>query len=114
VSPSLTITEAGEVDGARLNPHPGEILREEFLVPLGLTASRLARDLRISPARVGDLLHGRRAIRADLALRLAQYLGTSPQLWLNLQSAYDLALARDLAGETIAAEITPLAAPCAA
>ena len=77
--------------GKQLDPiHPGEILREEFMGPLGLSAHRLALDLRVPATRVGEIVRGRRAITADTALRLARYFGTSSDLWLGLQAEYDL------------------------
>ena len=74
--------------------HPGEVLLEEFLKPYGLTQKELARRLRVSYPRVNDLIHGRRGVTPDTALRLAQYFGTSPEFWLHLQLAYDLYRAR--------------------
>jgi addiction module HigA family antidote len=68
---------------------PGEILAEEFMAPHGLSQNRLARDIDVNPARVNDIVRGRSAITAAIALRLAKYFGTTPQLWLNLQSDYD-------------------------
>ena len=73
---------------------PGEILAEEFMAPHGLSQNRLAREIGISPARINDIVHGRSAITAGVALRLAKYFGTTAELWLNLQSDYDLRLAR--------------------
>jgi addiction module HigA family antidote len=73
---------------------PGEILLEEFMRPHGLSQNRLARDIDVNPARVNDIVHGRSAITAAIALRLGKYFGTSPELWLNLQSDYDLRRAR--------------------
>jgi len=73
--------------------HPGEILREEFMVPMRLTAYRLAKDLRLAVPRVNEIVRERRAITADTALRLGRYFGTSAQLWMNLQARYDLLLA---------------------
>ena len=72
---------------------PGEILLEEFMKPLGLSQNRLARDLDVNVARVSEIVRGKRGITADTALRLAKYFGTTPELWLNLQSDYDLRLA---------------------
>ena len=69
---------------------PGEILRDDFLEPLGITPYRLAQDIHVQQTRVGEILAGRRAITADTALRLARYFGTTPQLWMNLQAQYDL------------------------
>lgn len=73
--------------------HPGEILREEFMVPMGLTAYRLAKELNLPAPRVNDLVREKRAITADTALRLARYFGSSAQLWMNMQSRYDLLVA---------------------
>lgn len=73
--------------------HPGEILRSEFMAPLGLTAYRLAKDLKISAPRVNDLIRGKRGITADTALRLSRYFGNSAQFWIGLQSGHDLWLA---------------------
>ena len=73
--------------------HPGEILREEFMVPLGLTSTELAKHLRISVPRVNEIVRERRAITADTAMRLSRYFGTSPNMWMNLQTEYDLNLA---------------------
>jgi addiction module HigA family antidote len=87
--------------------HPGETLREDFMKPLGLSANRLAINLRVPAARVGEIVNEKRAITADTALRLARYFGTSPQFWINLQSNYDLELVEDANGERIASEIRP-------
>ncbi|EPJ6837662.1 HigA family addiction module antitoxin [Stenotrophomonas maltophilia] len=70
--------------------HPGEILSEEFLVPLGMSARALAAEINVTPARVSEIIAGRRGITADTALRLGRYFRTTPQLWLNLQTQYDL------------------------
>ena len=72
---------------------PGEILLEEFLVPMDISQTRLASDIDVPVSRVADIVHGKRAITADTALRLAAYFGTSPQMWLNLQASYDLRVA---------------------
>jgi antitoxin HigA-1 len=86
---------ANEKPAKRLDPiPPGEILLEEFMRPHGITQNRLARDIDVNPARVNDIVHGRSAITAAIALRLAKYFGTTPELWLNLQTDYDLWLAR--------------------
>lgn len=87
--------------------HPGVTLRQDFLQPLGLTADRLAIELRVPAARIGEIVHGRRGITADTALRLARYFGTSLQFWINLQSNYDLEVAEDVVGKRIADEIKP-------
>jgi addiction module HigA family antidote len=90
--------------------HPGEILREEYLAPLGLSANALARALGVTAARINDVVHGRRGITGDTALRLARYFGTDAQSWLNLQAAYDLRMAEIEAGKTIKREVKPRAA----
>ena len=73
---------------------PGEILIEEFMKPHGLSQNRLARDIDVNPARINDIVHGRSSITASVALRLAKYFGTTPELWMNLQADYDLRRAR--------------------
>ena len=79
----------------RLDPiPPGEILWEEFMRPNGLSQNRLARDIDVNPARINDIVHGRSSITAPIALRLGKYFGTTPELWLNLQSDYELRRAR--------------------
>ncbi len=70
--------------------HPGEILMEEFLIPLGVSQYRLAKDVSVAPRRINEIVHGQRSISADTALRLGKYFKLSPQFWLNLQSHYDL------------------------
>ena len=95
----------------RLRPiHPGEILREKFLAPLGLSASALAIELKVPPPRITELVRERRSITPDTALRLARYFGTSPEFWMDLQSAYDLKLATQESGVKIEAETSPRAA----
>ena len=87
--------------------HPGEMLREDFLKPLGLSVNRLAMDLHVPVTRMNDIVRGRRSITADTALRLGKYFGTSPQFWLNLQSNYELELAQDLVGAQIESQVQP-------
>ncbi len=82
--------------------HPGEILREELMIPRGLTAAQLARLLKVSSGRIQAVVRQRGNVTADLALRLARCFGMSPEMWLNLQNAYDLERARRKAGKTIA------------
>ena len=77
--------------------HPGEVLFEEFLTPLGLSQNALARELKIPPRRVNEIVLGKRGVSADTALRLARYLGTSAEFWLGLQADYELDVARDRA-----------------
>ncbi len=72
------------------NVHPGEILREEFLEEFGISQNRLGREIGMSPRAINEIVHGRRSITANSALRLAKYFGTSPEFWLNLQTSYDL------------------------
>ena len=80
---------------ARLEPiPPGEVLAEEFMKPLGVSQNRLARDIDIPVSRISDIVHGERAITADTALRLAEFFGTSAEMWMRLQSDYDLRVAR--------------------
>jgi antitoxin HigA-1 len=79
--------------------HPGEILLEEYLIPLGISQYRLAKETEVPPRRINEIVHGKRAITADTSLRLAKFFGTSEQFWLNLQARHDLELERDrLAG----------------
>jgi antitoxin HigA-1 len=82
--------------------HPGEILNEEFMKPLGISMNRLSRDLHVPPNRIHGIVHGTRAITADTALRLARYFGVTPETWLNLQSDCDLRIARRTVGKEIA------------
>lgn len=74
--------------------HPGEILLEEFLRPMGISINKLAREIGVPPGRISTIVNGKRSITADTALRLAAYFGTTPELWLNLQADYDLRIAR--------------------
>lgn len=89
--------------------HPGEVLLEDFLGPLGLSQYRLAQDLSVPPRRINEIVHGKRAITADTALRLARYFGTSERFWLNLQSRYDLEIERDRLGPRLEAEVAVFA-----
>jgi len=88
--------------------HPGEILREEFMVPLGLSANALATALRINAPRINDIVRERRAITPDTAIRLARYFGTTAQFWLNLQTSFDLKRAELEDGKRIRQEVQPL------
>lgn len=90
--------------------HPGEVLREEFLAELHMSASALARELHVNAPRINDIVREKRAITADTALRLSRYFGGTAQWWLNLQTAYDLRVAEQAAGDTIAQEVRPRAA----
>ena len=75
--------------------HPGEILMEEFLKPMGISQYRLAKDITVPPRRINEIVHGKRAITADTALRLGRFFGMSPHFWLNLQTRYDLEITED-------------------
>jgi len=90
--------------------HPGEVLREEFMEPLELSANALAIALRVPAPRINDIVRERRGITPDTALRLARYFGTTPQFWLNLQVSYDLKITQRDAGSRIAQEVSPRAA----
>jgi len=93
----------------KLKPvHPGEILREEFMKPLGLSMNRVALDLRVPLTRIADITHERRGITADTALRLARYFKTSPTFWLNLQTRYDLEVMGGREADRIAQDVRPL------
>ena len=81
--------------------HPGEILSEEFMKPLGISINRLSRDLNVPPNRIHGIVHGTRSITADTALRLGEYFGVSPEAWMNLQAEYDLRTARRAVGDGI-------------
>src|SRR5512139_3696997 len=85
--------------------HPGEILLEEFMLPLGLSQTRLGRDLGVSPRRINEIVHGKRSITADTALRLSRYFGTSAEFWLGLQADYDLDTASDRLAERMVREV---------
>jgi addiction module HigA family antidote len=88
--------------------HPGEILREEFLVPMEMSANALAMELHVPAPRINDVVRERRGITPDTALRLARYFGTTPQFWLNLQSSFDLRKAEVELGNKISVEVRPL------
>ena len=90
--------------------HPGEILREEYMVPMGLSANALAHALGVTPARINDIVRERRGITADTAMRLARYFGGDARSWLNLQAAYDLRVAEIKNAKRIEREIAPAAA----
>lgn len=87
---------------------PGQILFEEFMRPMQISQSQIARDIDVPTTRIGDIIHGKRAITADTALRLGEYFGVSPQWWLNMQTAYDLELAEDNDWESKRQRIRPI------
>jgi antitoxin HigA-1 len=97
---------------ARIRTHPGEVLREEFMRPLGLSAHALARELHVPPTRITAIISedAPRAVTPDTALRISRYFGTTPEFWLNLQAAHDLSKARTESAERIALEVRPRAA----
>jgi len=88
--------------------HPGEILIEEFLKPMGLSQYRLAKDISVPPRRINEIVHGKRSISADTALRLGRFFGISPQFWLNLQTRFNLEVTEDLLAERIEKEVQVL------
>lgn len=88
--------------------HPGEILLNDFLEPFGLSQYRLAQDISVPPRRINEIVHGKRAISADTALRLARYFGTSERFWLNLQARFDLETQRDALGARLEREVVIL------
>ena len=95
----------------RLDPiPPGEVLFEEFMRPNGISQNRLARDIDVNPARINDIVHGRSSITASISLRLAKYFGTTPELWMHLQSGYDLRRARNTDWPKVEARVRVLAA----
>lgn len=109
--------DAGRVDlkevatGKRIPlAHPGKILREDFLEPMGISVYALANSIKVPRSRVNDIVRGRRAVTADTALRLARYFGTTPEFWINLQAHYDLEIVRETSRRRIEKEVEPRAA----
>lgn len=95
--------------GATMEPvHPGEILSEEFLIPLKISQYRLAKDINVPARRINEIVHGKRAITADTALRLSRYFGLSERFWLNLQSRYDIEVEKEKLKGRIEAEVKVL------
>ena len=94
----------------KLNPvHPGEVLLEEFLKPMGLSQNRLSLEIGVHARRINEIVLGKRRVTADTALRLARYFGTSPQFWMGLQNDYDLDVAADALGNRLEVEVRPMA-----
>ncbi len=87
--------------------HPGEILREEFLAPLGMTGHELALALRVPATRINEIVNEKRGITADTAMRLSRYFGTTAKFWLNMQVSYELEVAEDRLGEAVVREVLP-------
>ena len=109
--------DAGRIDfrdvsiGKRISPtHPGEILREEFLNPMGVSVYALAKAIKVPRSRVNDIVLGLRSVTADTALRLSRYFGTTPEFWINLQSRFDLEMAKQTVGQIVEKEVSPRAA----
>ena len=95
----------------RLPPvHPGEILLEEFLLPMGISQYRLAKDISVPPRRINEIVHGKRSITADSALRLSRFFGTTERFWLNLQNQFDLDVERDRLGDRLDKQVVRHAA----
>jgi antitoxin HigA-1 len=93
--------------------HPGQILLEEFLKPMGISQYRLAKDISVPPRRINEIVHGKRSISADTALRLGRFFGISPQFWLNLQNRFDLDVAEDLLADRLQREVQVLSSNAA-
>ncbi len=94
----------------KLTPvHPGEVLLEEFLKPIGISQYKLAQDISVPPRRINEIVLGKRAVTADTALRLSRYLGTSERFWLNLQARHDLEIEKDRLGRRLTREVRVLA-----
>lgn len=95
--------------GKKLKPvHPGEILMEDFLKPMGISQYRLAKDISVPPRRINEIVHGKRAITADTALRLSRYFGLSDRFWMNLQVKYDLERERDKLADVLDKQVHAL------
>jgi antitoxin HigA-1 len=109
MSKSSTTTKAIATPN-RVTTHPGEVLSEEFLRPLGMSVNALAMALRVPATRIGAIVKGERSVTADTALRLARFFGTSPEFWMNLQAMYDLTKARRESGGKIQRHVRPRAA----
>ena len=90
--------------------HPGEVLLADFLEPMGLSQYRLAHDISVPPRRINEIVHGKRAISAETALRLARYFKTTERFWMNLQARFDLEVERDRLGDRLKSEVTVLRA----
>ena len=92
------------------NIHPGEVLLEEFMVPMGLSQNRIAREIGVPPRRINEIVHGKRAVTADTALRLARYFRNSEGFWMGLQADFDLEEARHKLGKRLETEVTSYSA----
>ena len=92
------------------NIHPGEVLLEEFLLPMGLSQNRIAREIGVPPRRINEIVHGKRSVTADTALRLARYFGTTEAFWMGLQADFDLEEARSRPGKRLETDVSVYAA----
>ena len=90
--------------------HPGEVLLEEFLEPMEISQYRLAKDISVPPRRINEIVHGRRSITADTALRLSRYFGTTERFWMNLQARYELEVEKDRLGSRLDREVQAIGA----
>jgi addiction module HigA family antidote len=108
--PKSSTTTKGVPTPNRVTTHPGEILNEEFLEPLGMSVNALAMALRVPATRIGAIVKGERSVTADTALRLARFFGTSAEFWITLQATHDLTKARMESGRTIERDVSPRAA----
>lgn len=88
--------------------HPGEVLEEDYLIPLNISQYQLAKSMRVPPTRIHEIVRGKRAITAETALRLARAIGTSPDFWLNLQMIYDLRVAQETFADIVSQEVIPI------
>lgn len=85
--------------------HPGEILQQDFLIPMGISQYRLSKDISVPPRRINEIVHGKRAVSANTALRLSKYFGNSERFWLNIQAKYDLEVEKDKLGDRLENEV---------
>src|SRR4051812_8727924 len=107
----LSLISETPVKRVKVKPiHPGELLLEEFLQPMGISQYRLAQGIRVSPRRINEIVHGKRTITANTALRLSLFFGLSERYWMNLQSWYDLEIEKDRVGERLKREVSIYAA----
>jgi addiction module HigA family antidote len=107
----VDLSDVADSAGERLGPvHPGDVLRHDYLEPLGLSVYGLAGALGVSRSRMNEIVQGRRGVTAETALRLGRFFGTTPEFWLGLQAGYDLETTRAKVGERISAEVRPHAA----
>ena len=103
---SPIIIKRDPMETAKMEPvHPGEILNEEFLKPMGISQYRLAIDISVPPRRINEIVHGKRGISADSALRLSRYFGNSAKFWMNIQIFYDLEKEKDRLGDRLSQEV---------